>query len=170
MRLITFISFAILITLPSLAQVPVSGYVLSLGSGNMVAGANVRILSESGLPFASQPMLQTNAEGHFLFEDVPAGAYMLEVAHTYTAEGGSLRYEVRTDRFAVADKPSTLAVGMSRAHALLELEISETDREEPYPVSMLVRRQMLSPQIRLDQPGRPLSTVDVVSAVVGHVN
>lgn len=77
MRSVVMLSLVLLMTVPVRAQTPVLGYVLSLDSGEMLAGANVRLLDASGLPLASRPALQTEEDGRFLFEDVSAGAYML---------------------------------------------------------------------------------------------
>lgn len=99
-----------------------------------------------------------------------AGEYMLEVDYAYATDEVSVDYVVRTDRFTIADEPPSLAVGLSRAHALLELEIGETGRPVHYPTSTHVRREMLRPQVEMDQAGTPRHRVRVVSAVATRVN
>ena len=138
-------------------------------TGEMLAGAEVRLLNRSGLALDDRPFLQTDDDGSFRFEDVDAGHYMLEVAHTYTTEAGPLRYKVRSDRFKVSNQPPMLAVGLSRAGAMLERQINEGHDLNPYDVSMWVRRGMLSPQVKLDQPGSP-TYVNVLSTEVAAEN
>ena len=170
MLLFIVFSLAILTIGPARAQVPVSGYVIGLDSGEMLVGAEVRLLNRSGLALDDRPGLQTDDDGSFLFEDVDADHYMLEVAHTYTTEAGPLRYKVRTDRFTVSNQPPLLAVGLSRAGAMLERQIREGHDLSPSDVSVWVRRGMLSPQVKLDQPGTPTYSVNVLSTEVAAEN
>jgi hypothetical protein len=167
MRLLTALALTMLtVVMPAQAQVPVSGYVLGLDAGNMLTGADVRLLDEFGLALEDRPVLRTDEQGRFLFNDVPAGEYMLAVTHTYATEDGPLQYEVRTDRFPVSDEPPTFAIALSQAGALLERHIKEGRIPVPLDESVWVRRRMLSPQVKRDQPGAPIHPVNVVSTEV----
>jgi len=166
MRLLIWIALIVLTVVPVQAQVPVSGYVLSLDAGNMLTQAEVRLLDEFGLALEDRPVLRTDEEGRFLFSDVPAGEYMLEVTHTYATEDGALGYKVRTDRFTVSGEHPTFAIALSQAGALLEWQIKEGSLPVPLDESVWVRRRMLSPQVKLDQPGAPTHPVNVVSSEV----
>jgi hypothetical protein len=166
MRLLTVLALIMLTVVPVQAQVPVSGYVLGLDAGNMLAEADVRLLDEYGLALEDRPVLRTDEEGRFLFNEVPVGEYMLAVTHTYATEDGPLQYAVRTDRFPVSDEPLTFAIALSQAGALLERHIKEGRIPVPLDESVWVRRRMLSPQVKRDQPGAPIHPVNVVSTEV----
>jgi len=65
MRLLIWITLIVLTVVPVQAQVPVSGYVLSLDAGNMLTQAEMRLLDEFGLALEDRPVLRTDEEGRF---------------------------------------------------------------------------------------------------------
>jgi len=104
------------------AQTTVSGYAISLDSGEPIPGAEVVLKDARGLPFdGPQPVLSAS-DGSFEFDEVEPGRYTLQASASFT-EDGPVQVLV-TDRFDVPEAGEEIHLGFWRQAMRVSEELS----------------------------------------------
>lgn len=113
-----------LVTSAAHGQDAISGHVLSLDTGEPIAGAVLTLKDARGLALPDLEPVSTDADGYYSFENLAPGTYTLYARASANLDEGQFEAVLVSSPFEAGTDPAQIHVGFSFAGFQASMELS----------------------------------------------